>query len=65
MSDNGPQFSSTEFADFANEWDFEHPPSNPGNSKANGKAESGVKTVKGILQKSIKAGTDPYSTGQM
>jgi len=38
----------------------EHLTSSPGNSKANGKAESGVKTVKRILKKSIRAGTDPY-----
>ena len=60
MSDNGPQFTSDEFANFARTWDFEHLTSSPGNSKANGKAESGVKTVKRILKKSIRAGTDPY-----
>ena len=59
MSDNGPQFSSKEFADFARSWDFEHLTSSPGHSKSNGKAESGVKTAKRILRKSIKAGTDP------
>ena len=32
----------------------------PGNSKANGKPESGVKTAERILKKSIRAGTDPY-----
>jgi len=60
ISDNGPQFTSDEFADFSRTWDFEHLISSPGNSKANGKAESGVKTVKRILKKSIRAGTDPY-----
>lgn len=59
MSDNGPQFSSKEFADFARSWDFEHLTSSPGHRKSNGKAESGVKTAKRILRKSIKAGTDP------
>ena len=59
ISDNGPQFSSKEFADFARAWDFEHLTSSPGHSKSNGKAESGVKTAKRILRKSIKAGTDP------
>ena len=52
--------TSDEFADFSRTWDFEHLTSSPGNSKANGKAESGVKTVKRILKKSIRAGTDPY-----
>ena len=60
ISDNGPQFTSDEFAEFSRKWDFEHLTSSPGNSKANGKAKSGVKTVKRILKKSIRAGTDPY-----
>ena len=60
VSDNGPQFASTEFATFAKTWEFDHLPSSPGNSKANGKAESGVKTAKRLLRKSIRAGTDPY-----
>ena len=59
ISDIGPQFASKEFADFAEKWDFEHLTSSPGNNKANGKAESGVKTAK-HLRKSIKAGKDPY-----
>ena len=45
VSDNGPQFSCAEFAAFAKCWDFEHVPSSPGNSKANGKAESAVKSA--------------------
>ena len=49
-----------EFATFAKTWDFEHLTSSPGNSNANGKAESGVKTAKHLLWKSIRAGTDPY-----
>ena len=60
VSDNGPQFTSKEFATFAKTWDFEHLTSSPGNSKANGKAESGVKTAKRLLRKSVRAGTDPY-----
>jgi len=60
MSDNGPQFTSKEFATFAKTWDFEHLTSSPGNSKANGKAESGIKTAKRLLRKSIRAGTDLY-----
>jgi len=60
MSYNGPQFTSKEIVSFTKTWDFEHLTSSPGNSKANGKAESGVKTAKHLLHKSIKAGTDPY-----
>ena len=44
ISDNGPQFTSDEFTNFSRTWDFEHLTSSPGNSKANGKAESEVKT---------------------
>ena len=60
ISDSGPQFTSDEFANFAKTWDFQHLTSSPGNSKANGKAESAVKKAKRILKKSIRAGTDPY-----
>ena len=60
ISDNGPQYTSDAFADFAKAWDFEHLCSSPGNSQANGKAESAVKTAKRILTKTNKAGTDPY-----
>ena len=45
ISDNGLQFTADEFIEFSKKWDFEHLTSSPGNSKANGKAESGVKTA--------------------
>ena len=60
ISDNEPQFTSDEFTNFSRTWDFEHLTSSPGNSKANGKADSEVKTAKRMLKKSIRAGTDPY-----
>lgn len=60
ISDNGPQFTSAAFREFAKEWDFEHLCSSPGNSRANGKAESAVKTAKRILTKSKDAHSDPY-----
>lgn len=60
ISDNGPQFSSDEFAQFAKQWDFVHRTSSPGNSKANGKAESAVKTAKRLLRKAIDSKSDPY-----
>ena len=60
ISDNGPQFTSSEFAKFAKEWDFEHRTSSPGNSKANGKVESAVKTAKNLIRKAVDSRADPY-----
>ena len=60
VSDNGPQFDRQEFQKFAETWDFEHTPSSPGSSKANGKAESAVKTAKRLLRKALDSGKDPY-----
>lgn len=60
VSDNGPQFDCEEFLKFAEKRDFEHTPSSPGNSKANGKAESAVKTAKSLLRKALDSDKDPY-----
>ena len=60
ISDNGPQFTSDTFQKFAGTWEFEHLTSSPGNPKANGKAESAVKTVKNHLRKALDSGRDPY-----
>ena len=50
--DNGPQFTSQEFAHFFKTWQFKHRTISPGNSKANGKVEAAVKTAKQLLRKS-------------
>ena len=60
VSDNGPQFSSFEFAQFAKGWDFIHDPSSPKYPKSNGMAENAVKIVKGLLKKADKHKEDPY-----
>jgi transposase InsO family protein len=50
-SDNGPQYQSDEFAQFAKEWGFKHSISSPRYPQANGEVERAVKTVKNILKK--------------
>ena len=58
ISDNGPQFSSSEFAQFAENWDFEHVTSSPYHSRSNGKVESAVKIFKSLIKKARPDKTD-------
>ncbi|KAL5503067.1 hypothetical protein EMCRGX_G009958, partial [Ephydatia muelleri] len=55
-SDNGPQFSSHEFAKFAASYGFKHTTNSPYFPQSNGLAERTVQTVKNIL----KGNQDPY-----
>ena len=55
-SDNGPQYASEQFADFAQAYGFQHKTSSPRYPQSNGEAERSVKTIKGLLTKS----KDPY-----
>ena len=54
QSDNGPQYTSLEYKDFAKTWGFEITTSSPHFPQANGAAERGVQTCKKILKQ-----TDP------
>ena len=56
VSDNGPQFSSYEFKEFALKWEFKHVTSSPGYAQSNGKAEQAVKTCKRLLEKASGTG---------
>ena len=60
ISDNGPPFGSAEWIQFSRKWDFEHLTISPGNSKANGKAESAVKMAKRLMTKAKDSNSDPY-----
>ena len=60
ISDNGPQFSSELFSEFAEEWGFEHSTSSPLHAMSNGMAERTVQTVKRLFRKAKDSKTDPY-----
>ena len=60
VTDNGPQFSSAEFATFARVWSFNHVTSSPRYPQSNGKAENAVKTVKRLFSKCREAGQSEY-----
>ena len=56
ISDNGPQFSSSTFMQFAIDYRFHHWTSSPNYPQSNGEAECAVQTIKAILNKT----KDPY-----
>ena len=51
MSDNGPQYSSDQFAKFANQYGFKHNTSSPKYPQSNGAAERAVRTIKEMMTK--------------
>ena len=59
-SDNGPQFASHQFTEFAKEWNFDHTTRSPRNPRSNGQAEAAVKITKGLLTHAKYSGQDPY-----
>ena len=59
QSDNGPQYASVAFLEFAAEWGFEHITSSLHYPASNGFAESMVKVVKKAFTKTKYSGEDP------
>lgn len=59
ISDNGPQFHNAEIKQFAKEWKFTHMTSSPHYLKSNGLTERTIQTVKKVLKKAEREGTDP------
>ena len=56
-SDNGPQYSSSEFMSFASSYGFQHLTSSPKFPQSNGQVERSVQTVKNLLKSN-----DPYTS---
>ena len=60
VTDNGPQFASSEFSEFAKMWGFDHVTSSPCYPQSNGKGENAVKTVKRLFKKCHESGESEY-----
>ena len=58
VSDNGPQFSSTEYQLYAAEYGFKPAYSNPLFSQSNGQIEQYVQTIKRMLKKAVMDNSD-------
>lgn len=59
-SDQGTQYTSSEFAQFMKEWDIKHVFTSPYFPKSNGLAERSVGIIKRLLSKCDESGQDPY-----
>ena len=61
ISDNGPQYGSFEFREFAKRMNFEHVTSSPSYARSNGQSERSVQTGKNAL---INVESREFSTGE-
>ncbi len=59
-SNNSPQYSSTEFQAFYQNWKIDYCTSSLLHPKSNGFAEAMVKIIKWVMQKAKHSGCDPY-----
>jgi len=60
VSDSGPQFVSSLFADFCSAWRILHVTSSPGHQNENGTAEAGVTSAKNTLKRTALQHQDEY-----
>ena len=59
-SDNGPEFSSLKFQQFAKQYQFQHVTSSPRLPQSNGLLERTVQTAKKLLKKAYEDNKDNY-----
>ena len=62
LSGNGPQYMSTQLAEFCTPWGISHETSSPHYPQSNGFAEACVKSVKHALQYTKYSDADPQLT---
>ena len=60
ISDNGPPYSSREFADFMDKMNIEHITMSPLHSQTNGLAEKSVQTAKKLMRKAEETKTNVH-----
>ncbi|XP_047037821.1 uncharacterized protein K02A2.6-like isoform X1 [Helicoverpa zea] len=60
VTDCGTRFTSGEFKNFAEKYNFNHIKTSPKHSQSNGQSESAVKIFKNIMKKCTEDGSDPY-----